>query len=137
MKLTVKQRIYNVLMENQNGELNYQEIAERAYGDAFLRETKKYLTGLVKRNISHAIAMLAEDGYIVIRVLEKLSDEDLLKGDTKTSFKKKIKGFKIADKEDIRMVEVNLQRKEQRIESARQIKIDFHKLAEDNKLLNE
>ncbi len=136
MKLTVKQRIYNVLMENKNGELNHEEIAERAYGDAYLRETKKHLTGLVKRSVSHAIAMLAEDGYIVVRVLDSFSKEDLINGNHKTSYKKKLKGYKIADKEDIKMVEANLLRKEERIENAEQLKIEYHRLAQDNKLLN-
>lgn len=126
--LSVKQRIYTVLMENELEFLSHEEIAEIAYGLAYLRETKKHLNGLIKRNIPHAIAMLAEDGYVVIKDLQRT-----VNGNKMTY--RGINGYKIADKEDIKIVEKNLLTKKQRIEVAEQIKIDFIELAEENKLL--
>jgi len=41
--LTVKQRIYTVLIENKNDFLSIDEIAETAYDVAYLKETKKHL----------------------------------------------------------------------------------------------
>lgn len=126
--LSVKQRIYTVLMENELEFLSHEEIAEIAYGLAYLRETKKHLNGLIKRNIPHAIAMLAEDGYVVIKDLQRT-----VNGNKMTY--RGVNGYKIADKEDIKIVEKNLLTKKQRIEVAEQIKIDFIELAEENKLL--
>lgn len=126
--LTVKQRIYTVLIENKNDFLSINEIAETAYDVAYLKETKKHLNGLIKRNIAHAIAMLSEDGYVVIKDLQRCikSNKMTYKG---------VNGYKIADKEDIDLVKENLLTKVQRIEIAEQIRFDFTALAEENKLL--
>ena len=41
--ITVKQRIYTVLIENKKSFLSIEEIAETAYDVAYLKETKKHL----------------------------------------------------------------------------------------------
>ena len=72
-KLSVKQKIADVLMENENGFLSIEQIAAIAYEDAYMKETKKHLNGLIKRNITHAIAILSEEGFLVIKDLETSS----------------------------------------------------------------
>ena len=44
-KLSVKQKIADVLMENENGFLSIEQIAAIAYEDAYMKETKKHLNG--------------------------------------------------------------------------------------------
>lgn len=128
MDLPVKKRIYTVLLENKNGFLNYEEIAQIAYGDAYVKATKKHLNGLIKRNVQHGIAMLTEDGYMVIKDLQPTSSG------SKLSYKG-VNGYKIADKEDIDIVKKNLKTKNERLEIASQIRLNFEGLASKNNLM--
>lgn len=117
-KITVKQKIYQALMENTNGFMSVEDLAETIYQDAYMRETKKHLTGLVKRNITHAIAMLAEDGQLVIT----------LKEPTKKAVKltrKKVLGYKIADIEDSDYVLDELTSRKERLQIVSDKKIGF------------
>lgn len=117
-KITVKQKIYQSLMENTNGFMSIEDIAQNIYGDAYMRETKKHLNGLVKRNITHAIAMLAEEGHLVIT----------LKEPTKNGIKltrKKVLGYKIADIEDSDYVLDELTSRKERLQIASEKKITF------------
>ena len=127
-KLTVKQKICDVLMENNNGFLSIEEIAQRAYSEAYMKETKKHLNGLVKRNMVHAIAELSLEGYLVIKDLERCSNSAKLSH-------KRVNGYKIADKEDGEMVIVNLQSKSERLEVAQQMKLNFESLVSNNNLI--
>lgn len=126
--IPVRQRIYTVLTENQNDFINHEDIAQITYGEAYLKETKKFLNSLIKRNIPHAIAMLAEDGYVVIKDLQPCVNGKKMKY-------RGVNGYKIADKEDIDLVERNLLTKDERIQIAEQISLDFKELAIENKLL--
>ena len=69
--ITVKERISKVLLENTNGFLSIEEIARIGYGEAYMRDTQKQLNGLIKRNISHAIALLSDKGLVVLKDLEE------------------------------------------------------------------
>jgi len=129
-KVSVKQKIADVLMENDNGFLSIEQIAALAYKDAYMKETKKHLTGLVKRNITHAIAMLTEEGFLVIKDLEPCSYS------VKMSHKG-VNGYKIADKEDSESITINLQTKSERLKIAEDIKMNFKHLATKNKMLLE
>jgi hypothetical protein len=124
---SVKNKISVVLMENKNGFLSIEEIAKRAYGDSYMKETKNHLNALVRRNITHAIADLSQEGYLVIKDLEPCVNSEKLSH-------KKVNGYKIADAEDIEMVVVNLKSRRERLEIAAQKKLDFEYLATDNKI---
>ena len=129
-KVSVKQKIAEVLMENDNGFLSVEQIASLAYNEAYMKETKKHLNGLIKRNITHAIALLSEEGYLVIKDLEECNNSIKMTH-------KKVNGFKIADKEDIDIVRTNLISKRERLEIASHIKSDFENLVKHNQLLIE
>lgn len=129
-KVSVNQKIAEVLMENDNGFLSIEQIALLAYKDAYMKETKKHLNGLVKRNMSHAIALLSEEGYLVIKDLEECANSVKMTH-------KKVNGYKIADKEDSKMIFKNLISKNERIEIATNTKSNFEHLAKNNSLLIE
>lgn len=129
-KVSVKQKIAEVLMENDNGFLSIEQIASLAYKDAYMKETKKHLNGLIKRNISHAIALLSEEGYLVIKDLERCSNSVKMTH-------KKVNGYKIADKEDSQTVLTNLISKNERLQIASNTKQDFEHLASSNALLSQ
>ena len=129
-KVSVKQKIAEVLMENDNGYLSIEKIAALAYENAYRKETKKHLNGLIKRNISHAIALLSEEGYLVIKDLEECVNSVKMTH-------KKVNGYKIADKEDSKMIFKNLISKNERLEIESSIKSDFESLAIVNELLIE
>lgn len=129
-KVSVKQKIAEVLMENDNGFLSIEKIAALAYENAYMKETKKHLNGLIKRNITHAIAMLSEEGYLVIKDLEKCTNSVKMTH-------KKVNGYKIADKEDSEIILTNLKSKYERLEIASHIKLDFESLVKDNQFLIE
>ena len=103
-KMSVKQKIAEVLMENDNGFLSIEEIAKLSYQDAYMKETRKHLNGLIKRNIIHAIAMLSEEGFLVIKDLEPCANSKKLTHKT-------VNGYKIADKEDSESIIINLKTK--------------------------
>lgn len=127
-KLSVKQKIADVLMENDNGFLSVNQIAALAYENAYMKETRKHLNGLVKRNMTHAIALLSEEGFLVIKDLEQCVNG-------KKMTHKGVNGYKIADKEDSEIVITNLKSKLERLEIASQLKLEFESLALENKLL--
>jgi len=129
-KLSVKQKIADVLMENDNGFLSIEQIASLAYEDAYMKETKKHLNGLIKRNITHAVALLSEEGFLVIKDLERCVNSVKMTH-------KKVNGYKIADKEDSEIVITNLKSKFERLEIASQIKFEFENLISNNKILIE
>lgn len=124
-KLTVKQKIYDTLMDNENGFMSIETIAKETYRDAYMKETSKHLNGLVQRNMTHAIAMLSGDGYIVITLKKPTKNGNMIK-------KKTVLGYKIADKEDSEHVLDNLSSKSERLEIAKQTRLDFKNLAIDN-----
>lgn len=129
-KVSVNQKIAEVLMENDNNFLSIEQIASLAYKDAYMKETKKHLIGLVKRNMSHAIALLSEEGYLVIKDLERCANSVKMTH-------KKVNGYKIADKEDSTIIFENLLSKNERLEIASSIKSNFEYLAKNNSLLIE
>jgi len=129
-KVSVKQKIAEVLMENDNGFLSIEQIASLAYKEAYMKETKKHLIGLVKRNMSHAIALLSEEGYLVIKDLERCTNSVKMTH-------KKVNGYKIADKEDGDTVLTNLISKSERLEIATNTKSNFENLAQNNHMLIE
>jgi len=129
-ELTVKEKIGKVLMENANGFLSLEEIAEIAYGSAYVRPSKPHYNGLIKRNMDHAIALLSKLGFTVVKDLEPTVKSSSL------SFKR-VLGYKIADKEDIEAVRNNLQTKKERLEIASDNKDNFELLASKNNLLIE
>jgi len=129
-KISVKQKIADVLMENDNGFLSIEQIAALAYEDAYMKETKKHLNGLIKRNITHAIAMLSEEGFLVIKDLEPCVN-------SKKMTHKAVNGYKIADKEDSESIIVNLKTKSERLEIAEQTKFNFESLVNESKYLLE
>lgn len=100
-ELAVKEKIANVLIQHsEDSFLSIEQIASIAYGDAYLKETKKHLDGLVKRNMIHAIALLVENNLIVI---------------------KNAGSYKIADESDNEYVIRNLISKKERLEISQQI----------------
>jgi hypothetical protein len=129
-KISVKQKIAEVLMENTNGFLSIEQIASLSYKDAYMKETKKHLNGLIKRNITHAIAMLMEEGFLVIKDLEPCVN-------SKKISHKTVNGYKIADKEDSESIIINLKTKSERLEIAEQTKFDFESIINNNKYLLE
>lgn len=128
-KLTVKAKIFATLKDNaekvDSDFMSVEEIAKETYGDAYMKETSKHLNGLVQRNMTHAIAMLAEDGEIVITLKAPTKNGNKIK-------KKTILGYKIAAKEDSEYVVDNLSSRSERLEIAKQMKLGFQNLAIDN-----
>lgn len=129
-KISVKQKIADVLMVNDNGFLSIEQLAELCYEGAYMKETKKHLNGLIKRNISHAIAMLSEEGFLVIKDLQRCNNSQKLTYKT-------VNGYKIADKENIKAIEINLKTKSERLQIAEQIKYNFESLVNNSKYLIE
>ena len=129
-KLSVKQKIADVLMENNNGFLSIEQIAQLSYQDAYMKETRKHLNGLIKRNMTHAIALLSEEGFLVIKDLEQCVNG-------KKMTHKGVNGYKIADKEDSESIIINLKTRNERLEIASNIKSEFESLVEGNELLIE
>ena len=129
-KLAVKDKIANVLMQHsEDSFLSIEQIASLAYEGAYLKETKKHLNGLVKRNMPHAIALLSEMNIIVIKDLEPT-----LNG-KKLSYKG-VNGYKVADEEDKEVLSRNLISKKQRLEISQQMLFDFAGLAGDSNLIS-
>ena len=127
-QITVKQKIFMALDANENGFMSVEDIAKVAYGDAYMKETKKHLKGLIQRNISHGIALLSEYGKLVVTLKEPT------RPGAKTSYRNII-GYKIADKSDSSLILENLQSKEERIESSTQIALSFQDLAIESKVI--
>ena len=63
--MKVKERIYQVLLENENGFLTVEQIAKLAFKNVYMSETKKHLNGLIKRNMVYAIGELTKNGFII------------------------------------------------------------------------
>ena len=103
----IKRRILNVLVQYKDRSyLTISEIAELAYGEAYIRDTKKGLDNLVKRNIYSAMDLAIENDMILLPVKRRIAD-------TK-EIEKKILGYKIAGKEDSEYIDILLQDKEKR-----------------------
>jgi len=127
-QITVKQKIFMALDANENGFMSVEDIAKVAYGDAYMKETKKHLKGLIQRNISHGIALLSEYGKLVVTLKEPTAPG------SKMTFKN-IVGYKIADKSDSSLILDNLQSKEERLESSKQLALSFQELAVEAKVI--
>jgi len=68
--ISINQRVKNVLIQNleeDGGFLSLSEITRFAYGDAYIKETKKTLTGKVKRAMLQVIKDLENAGLIVMK----------------------------------------------------------------------
>lgn len=130
-ELPVKKLIAKVLLENQNGYLDHEQIAEIGYGNAFVKATKKHLIGLIKRSMSHAIALLSDmdEGYLVVKLFRDNRNGSKLN--------RIVEGYKIADQDDIDEVKENLTTLEKRLESSRRIQTEFIESAKEKGLLTD
>jgi len=77
--LSTKQRIMDVLVSNKDQWLRSDEIAEIAFGDAYIKETRAMLNAKVARNMNQAItAMLDPDvGITVISKRMKRTEQEM------------------------------------------------------------
>ena len=107
MKTTpIKRRILNVLVQyKESGFLTVSDIARLAYGSAYIRDTRKHLDKLVRRNIYSVMDLAIENNMIVLPVKERNKDGEI---------EKKTRGYKIAGKEDSAYVDMLLEDKEKR-----------------------
>lgn len=90
--VAVKTRILNVLVENENGFISVDEIAEKALGPFPNGQFRNLGIKQVKQNMGHAIELGAERGLIVI------AKKYPTKNDENKRFR--IAGYKIADLSD-------------------------------------
>ena len=124
MKLpSIKELIYDSLINNENGYLTVQELASQVFGAQYGKYTKKGLEDKIRRNIYGSIAMASENGLLVIG---KRNNE--LKGNI-------IDKWKIAgetDTEDVRKV---LADKDERTGGYIKSRNKFIGTAQENKLL--
>jgi hypothetical protein len=65
-KPLVKELVADVLANNDNGYMTVADIAEKAFGDAYIGYTYKALDEKVRRSIYGAISILSEQGIVVI-----------------------------------------------------------------------
>lgn len=108
MKTTaIKRRILNVLVQYKDRSyLTISEIAELSYGSAYIRDTKRHLDALVRRNIYSVMDLAIENDMIVLPVKQRNKDSG--------EIEKKIVGYKIAGKEDSEYISLLLEDKEKR-----------------------
>lgn len=108
MKTTpIKRRILNVLVQYKDRPfLTVSEIAQLAYGVAYIRDTKRHLDGIVRRNIYSVMDLALENDMIVLPVKKRNTDTN--------EIEKKTLGYKIAGKEDSEYIDMLLQDKEKR-----------------------
>jgi len=108
MKTTaIKRRILNVLVQYKDRSfLTISEIAQLAYGVAYIRDTRRHLDNIVRRNIYSVMELALENDMIVLPVKKRKEDSNELE--------KKIIGYKIAGKEDQDIIDMLLQDKEKR-----------------------
>ncbi len=103
----IKRRILNVLVQHkESAYLTVEQIAEYAYGDAYIRDTKKHLNGIVRRNIYSAMEMAIDNNMIILPVKRKNHETG--------EIEKRTLGYKIAGKEDGDYINMLLQDKEKR-----------------------
>jgi hypothetical protein len=107
MKTTpIKRRILNVLVQYKDRpHLTVSEIGQLAYGVAYIRDTRKHLDGIIRRNIYSVMDLALENDMIVLPVKQKSEEGEL---------KKKTMGYKIAGKEDSDFIHMLLKDKEKR-----------------------
>lgn len=65
-KPLVKELVADVLAGNDNGYMTVTDIAEKAFGDAYISYTYKALDEKVRRSIYGAISILSKQGIVVI-----------------------------------------------------------------------
>ena len=65
-KPLVKELVADVLAKNDNGYMTVADIAELAFGSAYISYTYKALDEKVRRSIYGAISILSEQGIVVI-----------------------------------------------------------------------
>ena len=108
MKTTpIKRRILNVLVQYKDRPyLTVSEIAQLAYGVAYIRDTRKHLDRIVRRNIYSVMELATENDMIVLPV----KDRDKVTGE----IKKAALGYKIAGREDSEYISRLLNDKEKR-----------------------
>ena len=105
----VKTRILNVLVENEDGFLSVDEIAEKALGPFPNGQFRNLGVKQVKQNIGHAIELGAEQGMIIIA--QKFpTKKDLTK-------RFRIAGYKIADSTDANYIKQAIDSKAERQKS--------------------
>ena len=108
MKTTpIKRRILNVLVQYKDMPyLTVEDIARLAYGEAYIRDTRKHLKALVQRNIYSVMELAADNKMFLLPV----KDRDKESGE----LRKKALGYKIAGKEDQEYISRLLDDKERR-----------------------
>jgi hypothetical protein len=107
MRSTIKinSRILNALVNSKNATyMTVEDIARAAYGEAYIRDTRKYLNALIKRNMASAMELAIKNDMIILPVKSK---KDGL-------IRKELLGYKIADRNDHDIIQTLLQDKEQR-----------------------
>jgi hypothetical protein len=103
----IKQRILNVLIKHKDRKyITISEIARLAYGDAYIRDTRKHLDQLIRRNIYSAMELAMQNDMIVLTVKNR--------NPITKEIEKKILGYKIAGKEDYDIIQTMLEDKEKR-----------------------
>ena len=103
----IKRRILNVMAQYKDRPyLTVSEIAGLAYGSAYIRDTRRHLDSLVRRNIYSVMDLAVQNDMIIIPVKKRNTDT----GD----IEKKILGYKIAGKEDQEYISMYLEDKEKR-----------------------
>jgi hypothetical protein len=106
----IKRRILNVLVENKDRKyLTVSDIARIAYGDAYIRDTRKHLDNLVRRNIYPAMELAMENEMLVLTVKNR--------NPITNEIEKRVLGYKIAGSEDKAIIDTMLQDKEKRANS--------------------
>ena len=133
-RVAAYKRIFQVLVENENGYLSPEEITERAFGPFYHPKAESEMVKLIKRNIAHAASEAERNGMMIIPIREAckpryftndFGEREII--ETKIS-RFRILGYKIADKSDLHDIEDVLEHKEERVKSA---------IEQSNKLLDE
>lgn len=104
---TIQRRILNVLVEHKEKKyMSISDIARLAYGDAYIRDTKKHLENLIRRNIYPTIGLAMQNDMIVLTVKNRNAETG--------EIEKKVLGYKIAGREDQAIIDLMMEDKEKR-----------------------
>jgi len=127
-EISIAQKGLNVLVQAEESEiLSIAEITQRAYGLAYIRETKKSLEAKMKRSIGH-ISVLATSNNFTLLTIKKGSKMN-------PSNKTRVMGYKIAGINDKKYLLDQIGDKVKRVEQYKQSVIEFKENVINNKLL--
>jgi hypothetical protein len=129
--LSVKQRIKDVLVVNNDMWLNHKEVAELAYGEAYIRDTANGLNAKIARNINSAIFELSNEEKLFVvsknlpRTNKEINDAMRRNSSNTASTLSPYKSYKIADAEDKADVLIDVDRRKSLIDGLK-TRLELH-----------